>query len=84
MSGKLKIRNIRKKAMSDLNVELDKLLNEQNLSLDQLCEITDINKKVIERWKSQTGYVDLYFLCRICACFNKKLVIKFKDFTNEK
>lgn len=80
MSEKLKIKSIRKKAMSDLNVELDKLINEQNLTIEQLCEITNINKKVIERWKNQTGYVDLFFLCKICACFNKKLVIEFKDF----
>ena len=79
MNNKLKIKSIRKKSMSDLNVELDNLINNQNLTREQLCKLTNINPKVINRWQSQVGYVDLFFLYKICACFNKKLVIKFED-----
>ena len=79
MCKKIKVKSIRKKLLSEICVEIDTLLKEQNLSEEQFCRLININPKIFNRWKQNVGYVDLYFLCKICACFDKKIVIKFEQ-----
>ncbi|MBQ8871076.1 MAG: hypothetical protein IJ019_06870 [Alphaproteobacteria bacterium] len=80
MNQSLTVKNVKNKSLKLFSLEIEKLLQEKNITEEEFARIMAIKPRRVWHIKVGKGYFDTNFLSQLGFVFNKKFVIKFEDF----